>query len=180
MIIATEPIGSIPRPLGLIEEFSATNSADSDARSLYEEAIRDTIARFQATGSPVITDGKQRKYHNFGAYCVDGLPNLAPDGLELPFVGHTRRWSRLTREPCRYHRHADRFLDFARRFTQCPLKLAVISPSPLELMMEHVINRTPPWSPSCAKRSSPRPPDSPLADRRPGWRNATTKKRRQP
>jgi len=33
---------------------------------LYEEAIRDTIARFEATGSPVITDGEQRKNNNFG------------------------------------------------------------------------------------------------------------------
>ena len=97
---------------------------------LYEEAIRDTIAQFEATGSPVITDGEQRKYHNFGTYCVDGLPNLAPDGFKLPFVSHTRRWPRLTSGPFRYHRYADSFLDFARRFTQRPLKQAVISPPP--------------------------------------------------
>ena len=66
MIIATEPIGSIPRPLGLIEAFSATDSADPMLDPLYEETTRDTIARFQATGSPVTTDGEQRKYHNFG------------------------------------------------------------------------------------------------------------------
>ena len=29
---------------------------------MYEEAIRDTIENFEATGSPVITDGEQRKY----------------------------------------------------------------------------------------------------------------------
>ncbi len=38
--------------------------------ALYEGAIRDTIERFEATDSPVVTDGKQRKYHNFLAYCV--------------------------------------------------------------------------------------------------------------
>ena len=32
---------------------------------LCEAAIRDTIERFEATGSPVITDGEQRKYQNF-------------------------------------------------------------------------------------------------------------------
>jgi 5-methyltetrahydropteroyltriglutamate--homocysteine methyltransferase len=99
VIIPTEPIGSIPRLLRLIEAFSVTDSADPMLNPLYEEAIRDTIARFEATGSPVITDGEQRKYHNFGTYCVDGLPNLAPDGFKLPFVSHTRRWPRLTSGP---------------------------------------------------------------------------------
>ncbi len=134
VIIPTEPIGSIPRPLRLIEAFSATDSADPMLDPLYEEAIRDTIAGFEATGSPVITDGEQRKYHNFGTYCVDGLPNLAPNGFKLPFVSHTRRWPRLTSGPFRYHRYADSFIDFARRFTQRPLKQAVISPSALGLM----------------------------------------------
>ena len=134
VIIPTEPIGSIPRPLRLIEAFSATDSADPILDPLYEEAIRDTIARFEATGSPVITDGEQRKYHNFGTYCVEGLLNLAPDGFNLPFVSHTRRWPRLTSGPFRYRRYADSFLDFARRFTQRPLKQAVISPSALGLM----------------------------------------------
>ena len=66
VIIPTEPIGSIPRALGLIEAFTMTDSADPTLDPLYEEAIRDTIAEFKATGSPVITDGEQRKYHNFG------------------------------------------------------------------------------------------------------------------
>lgn len=134
MIIPTEPIGSIPRPLRLIKALATTESDDPALDPLYEEAIRDTIARFEATGSPVITDGEQRKYHNFGTYCVDGLPNLAPDGFKLPFVSHTRRWPRLTSGPFRYRRYADSFLDFARNLTDRPLKQAVISPSALGLM----------------------------------------------
>ena len=48
-------------------------------------------------GLAVITDGEQRKYHNFATYCVEGLPNTAPDGFKLPFAdGHARRWPRLT------------------------------------------------------------------------------------
>jgi 5-methyltetrahydropteroyltriglutamate--homocysteine methyltransferase len=39
---------------------------------LYEEATRDTIEQFEATGSPVITDGAQRKYQNFWTYSVHG------------------------------------------------------------------------------------------------------------
>jgi len=31
----------------------------------YEDAIQDTLSGFEATGSPVITDGAQRKYHTF-------------------------------------------------------------------------------------------------------------------
>ena len=134
MIIPTEPIGSIPRPLKLIEAFQQVGSEAPSLEPLYEEAIRDAIARFEATGSPVITDGEQRKYHNFGTYCVDGLPNTAPDGFRLPFVGHTRRWPRLTSGPFRYKRSADQFLDFAKRFAHRPLKQAVISPSALSLM----------------------------------------------
>src|SRR3984893_1661540 len=99
MTIPTEPIGSIPRPLGLIEAFAKGRSDAPELDPLYEEAIRDTIQRFEATGSPVITDGEQRKYHNFGTYCVEGLPNLAPDGFKLPFVTHIRQLARLTAGP---------------------------------------------------------------------------------
>ena len=36
-------------------------SEDPDLTPLYEDAIRDTIERLEATGSPVVTDGEQRK-----------------------------------------------------------------------------------------------------------------------
>jgi len=134
MTIPTEPIGSIPRPLELIAAFQNMDCDDPRLDPLFEKAIRDTIEKFEATGSPVITDGEQRKYHNFGTYCVDGLENIAPDGFQLPFVSHTRRWPRLTRGPFRYKRHADRFLEFAQRFAHVPVKQAVISPSALSLM----------------------------------------------
>jgi 5-methyltetrahydropteroyltriglutamate--homocysteine methyltransferase len=135
MIIPTEPIGSIPRPLALIEAIrNAGRSDDPALQPLFEEAIRDTIERFEATGSPVITDGEQRKYHNFGTYCVDGLPNIAPDGFTLPFVTHIRRWPRLTAGPFRYLMRADQFIDVAKRYAHVPLKQAIISPSALSLM----------------------------------------------
>ena len=136
MTIPTEPIGSIPRPLRLIEAVST--GGDSEAphlNPLYDEAIRDTIARFEATGSPVITDGEQRKYHNFWTYCVHGLANTAPDGFKIPFAaGHTRRMLRLTSGPFRYKRYADSYLDVAMRYTNVAVKQAVISPSALSLM----------------------------------------------
>src|SRR3981081_4178343 len=100
--IPTEPIGSIPRPIDLIERVVKGDSEDPNLNPLYEDAIRETIERFEATGSPVITDGEQRKYHNFATYCVHGLPNTAPDGFTIPFSdGDTRRLSRLTSGPFR-------------------------------------------------------------------------------
>jgi 5-methyltetrahydropteroyltriglutamate--homocysteine methyltransferase len=71
MKIPTEPIGSIPRPVRLIEAIAeAGDFSDPSLDSLYEEAIRDTIQEFENTGSPIITDGEQRKYHNFWTYSV--------------------------------------------------------------------------------------------------------------
>ena len=133
--IPTEPIGSIPRPIDLIERVAKGDSEDPNLAPFYEDAVRDTIERFEATGSPVVTDGEQRKYHNFATYCVHGLPNTAPDGFTIPFSdGHTRRMSRLTRGPFRYRRYADCYLDVAMRYAHVPVKQAVISPSALSLM----------------------------------------------
>src|SRR3989454_4093072 len=137
--IPTEPIGSIPRPLALIERVAQAGSGDAnedpDLAPLFEDAVRDTIERLEATGSPVVTDGEQRKYSGFATYCVHGLLNTAPDGFTIPFAdGHPRRLSRLTYGPFRYRRYADRYLDVAMRYTHVPVKQAVISPSALSLM----------------------------------------------
>lgn len=133
--IPTEPIGSIPRPLALIESIAAKGAMDQSLDPLYDEAIRDTIERFETTGSPVITDGEQRKYHNFWTYPVHGMSNTAPDGFKIPFAaGHTRRMPRLTGGPFRYQRRADSYLDGALRYAHVPVKQAVISPSALSLM----------------------------------------------
>jgi 5-methyltetrahydropteroyltriglutamate--homocysteine methyltransferase len=135
MIIPTEPIGSIPRPPELISALADTDHLDPKIDRLYEIAIRDTIERFEATGSPVITDGEQRKYHNFWTYCVDGLVNTTPDGFTIPFqAGHNRRMPKLTSGPFRYRVYADRYLETAMRHAHVPVKQAVISPSALSLM----------------------------------------------
>ncbi len=134
-MIPTEPIGSIPRPVQLIEAVAVGKIPDPNSDPQYEEAVRDTIARFEATGSPVITDGEQRKYDNFWTYSVHGLHNTAPDGFKIPFAaGHTRRMPRLTQGPFRYKRYADEYLDVALKYAARPLKQAVISPSALSLM----------------------------------------------
>jgi len=135
MTIPTEPIGSIPRPLRLIAAVAGGDGADPRLDPLYDEAVRDTIERFEATGSPVITDGEQRKFQNFWTYSVEGLPNTAPEGFQIPFsAGHTRRMPRLTAGPFRYKRYADSYLEVALRHAHVPVKQAVISPSALSLM----------------------------------------------
>ncbi len=96
--IATEPFGSIPRPIDLIERVAKGDSEDPDLARLYEDAIRDTKERFEASGSPVVSDGEQRKYHNFSRCRVHRLPNTASDAFKIPFSdSHTRRLPRLIR-----------------------------------------------------------------------------------
>jgi len=135
MNIPTEPIGSIPRPLELLNAISRQGSSNPTLEPLYDEAVRDTIERFEATGSPVVTDGEQRKYHNFATYCVEGLPNTAPDGFKLPFAaGHIRRLPRLTAGPFQFLVYGYDFLERALQYAHVPVKQAIISPSALSLM----------------------------------------------
>jgi 5-methyltetrahydropteroyltriglutamate--homocysteine methyltransferase len=135
MQLPTEPIGSIPRTADVLDALAQVDVDDPRLEPVYEAAVRDTIARFEATGSPVITDGEQRKYHNFWTYSVHGLTNTSAEGFRIPFAaGHTRRMPRLVTGPFRYKRYADSYLDLALRYAKSPLKQAVISPSALSLM----------------------------------------------
>ena len=87
MAIPTEPIGSIPRPPALIEAARGLRSGRiSEAELLLhcDSAIQDTIARFEATGSKVVTDGEQAK-ESFATYPIHGLTNIAADGTPIPF-----------------------------------------------------------------------------------------------
>lgn len=137
MPIPTEPIGSIPRPTELVDgvgQLAAGRISPDRVRSLYERAIRDTIQRFEQTGSPVITDGEQSK-PSFVSYPIDGLETLRPDGVTIPFAdGHVRRLPRLTAGPFRYRTYAATYLEAAKRHARVPVKQAVISASALSLL----------------------------------------------
>ena len=137
MQILTEPIGSIPRPVELIEgmkAFGAGSIGTKELDILFDSALKDTIQRFEKTGSPVITDGEQTK-PSFATYPIYGNPDLAPDGVVIPFKdGHTRQLPKLTAGPFRYRLHAADFLRKARSLTTMPLKQAVISASALSLL----------------------------------------------
>lgn len=137
MPIPTEPIGSIPRPpelIAAVREFQEGRLAQEKLSALYAVALRDTIRRLEATGSPVITDGEQTK-PSFATYPTHGLNNLAPDGITVPFAdGHVRRLPRLVSGPFRFKTYAASFLETAKQYTRTPLKQAVISASLLSLL----------------------------------------------
>jgi len=136
-LIPTEPIGSIPRPPELVDGVAALGRGEISAdrlRDLQDRALRDTIARFEATRSPVISDGEQTK-SSFATYPLEGLGNLAPDGAVIPFAdGHTRQLPRLTSGPFRFGRHADGYLAAAQRYAHVPVKQAVIAASALSFV----------------------------------------------
>ena len=137
MAIPTEPIGSIPRPPALIEAergFRSGRITEAELLSLYDSAVQDTIARFEATGSKVVTDGEQAK-ESFATYPIHGLTNIAADGISIPFAdGHIRQFPRLSEGPFRYRTPADVYLEIAQRYAHVPVKQAVISPSALSLL----------------------------------------------
>lgn len=135
-LLPTEPIGSIPRPDYLLEAFTLHEEGRLNEKELQhciQSATLETLAAFSETGSPVLSDGEQGKYHNFATYCVHGAHNLSPDGFQLKFEAHIRKWPRLTEGPFRYRRHAEDQLRLAREHSPLPVKQAVISPSAMSL-----------------------------------------------
>jgi methionine synthase II (cobalamin-independent) len=115
-------------------EHSAGRISDEQLRAVQNDALRETIARLEETGSPVITDGEQTK-PSFATYPLAGLGNLAADGVVIPFAdGHTRQLPRLTSGPFHYGIHAVSYLKAAQPYAHRPLKQAVISASALSLL----------------------------------------------
>jgi 5-methyltetrahydropteroyltriglutamate--homocysteine methyltransferase len=137
MKIKTEPVGSIPRPKYLVDAlkaFAEQQITESELSTLFDDALKDTIKRFEETGSPVITDGEQSK-PSFATYPINGLQNLAPDGVVIPFAdGHTRQLPKITAGPFHYKTYADAYLTKAKQFTNLPLKQAVIAVSAISLL----------------------------------------------
>lgn len=137
MKIRTEPIGSIPRPAELLQGIIAHASGlldDQGLDNLFQKALVDTIKRFEATGSPVITDGEQTK-PSFATYPISGMKELDPNGVVIPFAdGHTRQLPVITSGPFHYQTYASAYLEKAKRLTTLPVKQAVISVSAVSLL----------------------------------------------
>ncbi len=137
MSLPTEPIGSLPRSRELQDAMAAFSRGELSAEELdaqFDRAVSETIQKFEATGSPVISDGEQTK-PSFATYPLAGLENLAADGVVIPFEdGHTRQLPRLTAGPFRYNVYAGSYLPRAKKYATRPVKQAVISASAMSLL----------------------------------------------
>jgi methionine synthase II (cobalamin-independent) len=105
MSIPTEPIGSIPRPKALIDGMGAAGAgtlSPAALDALYDEAVVDTLRRFAAIGSTVVTDGEQRK-PSFATYPVAGLTTIraASPSRSRTATRASSRCSRPARSPTR-------------------------------------------------------------------------------
>jgi hypothetical protein len=70
--IPTQPVGSLPRPTKLQQAYAAYDAGTIDLAALEAEqdaAVKDSIERFEATGSPIISDGEQR-WSSFATYPI--------------------------------------------------------------------------------------------------------------
>jgi methionine synthase II (cobalamin-independent) len=145
MLIPTEPVGSLPRPMKLQEAYAAYDQGKIKKEELEREqdvACLDSIKRMEATGAPIVSDGEQR-VSSFATYPLTdtlagtGLAeHLAADGQYFAIFtdGHHRQLPRLTGGPFRYKTYAAEFTEKAMKIATKPLKQAVIAPSMLALL----------------------------------------------
>ena len=143
--IPTEPVGSLPRPSTLqaaYADYDAGRITKDQLEAEQDEAVRDSISRMEATGTPIVSDGEQR-WSSFATYpftdtlAGTGLaPNLAPGGQYFAIFadGHHRQLPRLTGGPFRYKTFAADTLAKSIKFATKPIKQAVIAPSMLALL----------------------------------------------
>lgn len=145
MTIPTENVGSLPRPSRLqaaIADYDAGKISHEELVSEQDVACRDSIARMEATGSPIVSDGEQRA-SSFATYPLadtlagTGLaPNLAVDGQYFAIFddGHHRQLPRITGGPFKYKTYAADYLAKSIPMATKPMKQAVIAPSMLSLL----------------------------------------------
>jgi methionine synthase II (cobalamin-independent) len=143
--IPTQPVGSLPRPAKLqaaYADYDAGRISKQELEAEQEAAVKDSISRSEATGSPIISDGEQW-WSSFATYPVTdtlagtGLAdNLAPGGQYFAIFsdGHYRQLPRLVGGPFRYKTHAADTLAKSIKFATKPMKQAVIAPSMLALL----------------------------------------------
>lgn len=140
-MLPTEPVGSIPRPSSLQRTVLDVEAGLANPALLHAEqdrAVADTLARFAETGSPLVTDGEQRR-QSFASYPLGGSGaddsgDTAANVFAVFADGHHRVLPRLTSGPFRYRAWAADDLMLARAHTDLPLKQAVVSPAMLSLM----------------------------------------------
>ena len=122
-------MGSLPRPDELIKalrNYRHGRISKDRLQDYYTRAVQTTVEQFEATGSPVITDGEQTK-PSFLTYPIfallDKSYSFSLDCFSLKFAdGHQRALPRLIKAPFRYAVYADTYMDMAKEFTILPLK----------------------------------------------------------
>lgn len=143
--IPTEPVGSLPRPASLQQKYADYDEGKvsfADLEAEQEKAVKDSIERFEATGSPIISDGEQR-ISSFATYPLTdtlagtGLAdNLGPGGQYFAIFadGHYRQLPRLVGGPFTYKTYSGDLLSKSITYATKPVKQAVIAPSMLALL----------------------------------------------
>jgi len=144
--IPTESCGSLPRPQTLQRAYASYDAGEITRDALESEqdlAVKDTIERMEATGSPIVTDGEQR-WSSFATYpfmttmAGTGLnPSLGPGGQTFALFpdGHYKAMPRLVGGPFSYNEYAADALVKAMPYATKPMKQAVIAPSMLSLLL---------------------------------------------
>lgn len=143
--IPTEPVGSLPRPSKLQEAYLAYDQGKTSREALeklQDAAVKESIERYEATGSPIVSDGEQR-WSSFATYPITdtlagtGLADhLAGGGQYFAIFadGHNRQLPKLVSGPFKYKTYAADTLKKSIRYATKPMKQAVIAPSMLSLL----------------------------------------------
>jgi methionine synthase II (cobalamin-independent) len=143
--IPTEPVGSLPRPAKLQAAYASYDQGTISKEQLgaeQEEAVKDSIQRQEAAGTPIVSDGEQHR-SSFATYpladTLDGTglaPSLGPGGQYFAIFadGHGRQLPKLVRGPFVYNSYAADTLKKSLPYANKPMKQAVIAPSMLALL----------------------------------------------
>jgi methionine synthase II (cobalamin-independent) len=144
--IPTEPVGSLPRPSKLQAAYAKYDAGEIEQAELEAEqdaAVKDSIEKAEATGSPIVSDGEQR-WSSFATYPItdtlagtglaDNLEGTGGQYFAIFSDGHHRQLPRLSGGPFRYKTYAADTLKKSIGFATKPMKQAVIAPSMLALL----------------------------------------------
>jgi methionine synthase II (cobalamin-independent) len=144
--IPTEPVGSLPRPSKLQTAYARYDAGEIEQAELEAEqdaAVKDSIEKAEATGSPIVSDGEQR-WSSFATYPItdtlagtglaDNLEGTGGQYFAIFSDGHHRQLPRLSGGPFRYKTYAADTLKKSIGFATKPMKQAVIAPSMLALL----------------------------------------------
>ncbi|GAA1568790.1 hypothetical protein [Leucobacter aridicollis] len=133
--LPTEQVGSLPRPSSLqraVLDAEIGAASGEELAAAQDLAVRETLARLAETGSPIVSDGEQRR-ESFASYPLAGADVEAGPVFAVFADGHHRVVPRLASAPFRFQSWAADDVAAARAHTDLPLKQAVISPSMLSL-----------------------------------------------